>query len=93
MRLLVYMFIYYHITTTKEYTIHVMQRKNFEIFPFSVCPLTNLGPNFIRFQGDIIFNYLTQYSQWERNGLTQCYESRARQLIRMLNSSNYSYSP
>ena len=45
---LVYMFIYYHTTANKEYTIHVMQRKNFEVFPFSVCPLTNLGPNSLK---------------------------------------------
>ena len=32
--ILVYMFLYYHITTNRECTTHVMQRKRFEVFPF-----------------------------------------------------------
>ena len=34
--ILVYMFLYYHFNTNKEYTIHVMQRKRFEVLPFSL---------------------------------------------------------
>ena len=89
---LIYMSLYYHITTNKKYPTHVMYRKSCVLCPLCsllLCPLTNLDLQDSKVISYLIILHNTPDSK--KNGLTEnvINEEQDNYSLRMLNISNH----